>query len=128
MFLPRQSSWRCHETCETELETGRDMAFQIAVLPGDGIGPEIVKEAVVVLNAVSDRFGVEIETTEALVGGVAYDPTGHPLPPAPLTLCRNCDAVLLGAVGGPKWDNIQPPELRPEVGALLPLRRELGLF
>lgn len=104
------------------------MAARIAVLAGDGIGPEIVAVAVNVLQAVSRRFGFELSFEEALVGGVAYDATGHPLPPETLALCKSSDAVLLGAVGGPKWDNIQPASLRPEVGALLPLRRELGLF
>ncbi len=104
------------------------MTFHIAVLPGDGIGPEIVGEAVRVLQVAAERFSFAVETTEALVGGIAYDATGHPLPPDTLALCRKSDAVLLGAVGGPKWDSVQPPSLRPEVGALLPLRKELGLF
>lgn len=104
------------------------MTFHIAVLPGDGIGPEIVGEAVRVLAAVAASHEFSIVTEEALVGGAAYDATGTPLPPETLALCRRSDAVLLGAVGGPKWDNLQPPTLRPEVGALLPLRKELGLF
>src|SRR6185437_7153812 len=74
------------------------------------------------------RFGLELAFQEALIGGAAYDATGHPLPPETLALCKSSDAVLLGAVGGPKWDTVQPPALRPEVGALLPLRKELGLF
>jgi 3-isopropylmalate dehydrogenase len=101
---------------------------QIAVLAGDGIGPEIIAEAVRVLQAVSERFGLGLRFAEALVGGAAYDATGHPLPPETLAICKESAAVLLGAVGGPKWDNVQPPSLRPEVGALLPLRKELGLF
>lgn len=104
------------------------MRYRVAVLPGDGIGPEIVVEAVKALSFVAGGFGFEIEFTEALVGGIAYDKTGHPLPVDTLELCRKSDAILLGAVGGPKWDNIQPASLRPEVGALLPLRKELGLF
>ncbi len=104
------------------------MTFQIAVLPGDGIGPEIIREAVRVLEAAADGYKFSVATTEALVGGAAYDATGVPLPPQTLELCRVSDAVLLGAVGGPKWDSVQPPSLRPEVGALLPLRKELGLF
>ncbi len=104
------------------------MTFRIAVLAGDGIGPEIVDEAVKVLQAASAWFRFELALTPALVGGAAYDATGHPLPPETLALCRASDAVLLGAVGGPKWDAVEPPALRPEVGALLPLRRELGLF
>ena len=101
--------------------------YKIAVLPGDGIGAEIVPEAVKALKAVESRFGHEFQFTEALVGGAAYDETGTPLPDDTLKLCRNSDAVLLGAIGGPKWDNL-PVHLRPEVGALLPLRKELALY
>ncbi len=101
--------------------------YKIAVLPGDGIGVEIVPEAVKALQAAGKKFGMEFEFTEALVGGVAYDDGGHPLPSATLELCRQSDAVLLGAIGGPKWDNL-PVELRPEIGALLPLRKELELY
>ncbi len=104
------------------------MTYRIAVLAGDGIGPEIVRTTVTVLHGAAKKFGFTLETREALVGGAAYDATGHPLPPETLVLCKDSDAVLLGAVGGPKWDTIQPPSLRPEVGALLPLRKELGLF
>src|SRR5437868_2873540 len=100
----------------------------IAVLPGDGIGPEIVPQAVRVLKAIGPRFGSAFEFEEALLGGCAYDATGHPLPSETLDLCKRADAILMGAVGGPKWDKVEPPSLRPEVGALLPLRKELGLF
>jgi 3-isopropylmalate dehydrogenase len=100
------------------------MPHKIAVLAGDGIGPEVVAEAVKVLKA----SGVDLEFEDALVGGAAYDATGNPLPAATLDLCRSADAILLGAVGGPKWDQLQPVSLRPEVGALLPLRSELNLF
>jgi 3-isopropylmalate dehydrogenase len=99
------------------------MAYQIAVLPGDGIGPEVVAEAVKVLRAVRP----DLTLTEALIGGCAYDATGNPLPDETLELCKSSDAVLLGAVGGPKWDHL-PPASRPEVGALLKLRSELNLF
>lgn len=101
--------------------------YKIAVLPGDGIGVEIVPEAVKALKAIGEKFGHKFEFTEALVGGAAYDEKGHPLPEETLELCRKSDAVLLGAIGGPKWDNL-PVKLRPEVGALLPLRKELELF
>jgi 3-isopropylmalate dehydrogenase len=101
---------------------------RIAVLAGDGIGPEIVAEAVRVLKVLDQRFGIDLSFEEALVGGCAYDATGHPLPPETLELCKKSEATLLGAVGGPKWDNVQPSTLRPEVGALLPLRKELELF
>jgi 3-isopropylmalate dehydrogenase len=100
------------------------MPIKIAVLAGDGIGPEVVKEAVKVLGAVRS----DLEFEHALVGGAAIDATGEPLPSATLDLCRQADAVFLGAVGGPKWDQIEPPSRRPEVGALLPLRSELNLY
>lgn len=100
------------------------MPYKVAVLAGDGIGPEVTAEAVKVLKAV----GAPIEFEEASVGGAAYDETGHPLPESTLDLCKSSDAVLLGAVGGPKWDKVEPVSLRPEVGALLPLRAELNLF
>jgi len=100
------------------------MSFKVAVIAGDGIGPEVTAEAVKILNAVRNDFVLE----NALVGGAAYDATGHPLPVDTLELCKASDAVLLGAVGGPKWDRIADPTLRPEIGALLPLRRELNLF
>ena len=100
------------------------MSFKIAVLAGDGIGPEVTAEAVKVLQAT----GVAFEFENALIGGIAYDQKGHPLPPETLDLCKESDAVLLGAVGGPKWDNVQPASMRPEVGALLPLRSELNLY
>lgn len=101
--------------------------FKIAVLPGDGIGAEIVPEAIKALQAVGQKFGHEFQFTEALIGGAAYDAVGHPLPESTLDTCRASDAVLLGAIGGPKWDNL-PVQLRPEIGALLPLRKELGLY
>ncbi len=100
------------------------MAFKIAVLPGDGIGPEVITEAVKVVRAASDKYEFE----EAIIGGAAYDKTGHPLPPETLSLCREADAILMGAVGGPQWENIQPSSLRPEIGALLAIRSELNLY
>lgn len=100
------------------------MPHKIAVLAGDGIGPEVTAEAVKVLQATGLDFAFE----SALIGGCAYDDGGHPLPSATLDLCKVSDAVLLGAVGGPKWDQVQPITLRPEVGALLPLRSELNLY
>jgi 3-isopropylmalate dehydrogenase len=101
--------------------------YKIAVLPGDGIGVEIVPEAVKVLKVAGKRFGLEFEFTEAPIGGAAYDMSGNPLPASTLELCRRSDAVLLGAIGGPKWDNLLV-HLRPELGALLPLRKELELY
>ncbi|MFN3919148.1 MAG: 3-isopropylmalate dehydrogenase [Methylohalobius sp.] len=99
---------------------------KIAVLPGDGIGPEIVGEAMKVLDCLRQEFGVAVETEQALVGGAAYDAVGHPLPKQTLELAKAADAVLLGAVGGPKWEPLEY-SLRPE-RALLGLRCELGLF
>jgi len=101
--------------------------YRIAVLPGDGIGVEIVPQAVKALKAVAARYGHQFEFAEALVGGAACDAAGHPLPDETLALCKRSDAILLGAIGGPKWDQL-PVELRPEIGALLPLRKELALF
>lgn len=101
--------------------------YKIAVLPGDGIGVEIVPEAIKALNAITEKFGHKFEFTEALVGGAAYDAVGHPLPDETLELCKKSDAIILGAMGGPKWEEL-PVHLRPEVGALLPLRKELGLY
>ena len=97
---------------------------QIAILPGDGIGPEIVAQAVRVLKIVAP----DVSLATALVGGAAYDATGRPLPPETLELCKASDAILLGAVGGPQYDAIPDPNLRPERGALLPLRKHLGLY
>jgi 3-isopropylmalate dehydrogenase len=98
----------------------------IAVLPGDGIGPEVITEAVRVLGAVAKRSGASFEFEHALVGGAAIDATGRPLPPESLALCREADAILFGSVGGPTWDHL-PQEQRAERG-LLALRKELDLF
>ncbi len=102
------------------------MKKHIVLLPGDGIGVEVVAQAVKVLNAVQRRFGIEFTTEEALMGGCAIDAAGVPLPDETLAACKKADAVLLGAVGGPKWDNM-PSHLRPEAG-LLKIRKELGLY
>lgn len=100
--------------------------FNVAVLPGDGIGPEIVGEALKVMSAVGKKFSVEFKTTEALVGGASIDAYGKPLTDEVLKLALGSDAVLLGAVGGPKWEGLDY-SIRPE-RALLALRKELGLF
>jgi 3-isopropylmalate dehydrogenase len=102
------------------------MTHKIAVLPGDGIGTEIVAEALKVLDALRQNHGLQVETEEALIGGVAYDATGTPFPEATLKLCQQADSVLLGAVGGPKWEPLDY-SVRPERG-LLGLRSELELF
>ncbi len=101
------------------------MRARIAVLGGDGIGPEVAREGAAALRAVAARFGHEFELTEALVGGAAIDATGAPLPPETLALCRASAAILFGAIGGPRWGPAAP--VRPEQG-LLALRKELGLF
>jgi 3-isopropylmalate dehydrogenase len=102
------------------------MRARIALLPGDGIGPEVLEEGIRVLDAVAERWGHTFDTKSALIGGAAIDATGNPLPPATIALCRDCDAVLLGAVGGPKWDDPRA-KVRPEQG-LLGIRKALGLF
>jgi 3-isopropylmalate dehydrogenase len=102
------------------------MAYQIAVMPGDGIGTEVMTEAVKVLKAVGGRFGLQFETREAHVGGTAYEKAGHPLPEETLAIARGSDAILFGAVGGDQWDHL-PLELRPEA-AILGLRKQLGLY
>ncbi|CAK0745189.1 3-isopropylmalate dehydrogenase [Gammaproteobacteria bacterium] len=102
------------------------MTCKILVLPGDGIGVEIMAEAVKIIEVLRAEFGFSVEIETALVGGAAIDATGHPLPEETLRLAKNSDAVLLGAVGGPKWEPL-PYAVRPERG-LLGLRAELGLF
>jgi 3-isopropylmalate dehydrogenase len=102
------------------------MSFHIAVLPGDGIGPDVTTEAVKVLRAIGKKFGHRFEFSDAPVGGASLDLTGVPLPEETIKLCRASDAILLGAVGGPRWED-NPPELKPEQ-ALLGLRKVLGLF
>lgn len=99
---------------------------RIALLPGDGIGPEVVSAACFVLEAIAESFGHKFRMDEYPVGGVAIDICGSPLPEATLAACQEADAVLLGAVGGPKWDN-PTAKVRPEQG-LLGLRKELGVF
>ncbi|WP_159281343.1 3-isopropylmalate dehydrogenase [Rahnella variigena] len=99
----------------------------IAVLPGDGIGPEVMAQAYKVLEAVRQRFGLKITTSEYDVGGAAIDKHGSPLPEATVSGCEQADAILFGSVGGPKWEHL-PPNDQPERGALLPLRKHFKLF
>lgn len=103
------------------------MRFTLAVLPGDGIGPDVTTEAVKVLEAVGNRFGHDFDLEYGLVGGAAIDETGEALTARTLKMCRNKQAVLLGAVGDPKWDNDPAAKVRPEDG-LLAMRKGLGLF
>jgi 3-isopropylmalate dehydrogenase len=102
------------------------MQAKITLLPGDGIGPEVVAEGVKVLKTIGEKFGHTLEFTEALAGGIAIDETGNPLPDESLAACRQADAVLLGAIGGPKWSDPTAP-VRPEQG-LLKIRKALDLF
>jgi 3-isopropylmalate dehydrogenase len=99
----------------------------IAVLAGDGIGPEVMKEAIKVLDCAQKKFAFELSYHHADVGGIAIDNHGQALPPATLALCEKSDAILFGSVGGPKWENL-PPEQQPERAALLPLRKHFDLF
>jgi len=100
--------------------------FQIAIFSGDGVGPEIMNEALKVLEVVSDKYHIDVKWTTGLIGGSAYDACGTPLPEESLKLALAGDAVLLGAVGGPKWEGLDY-SVRPE-RALLGLREKLGLF
>lgn len=102
------------------------MNYKITVLPGDGIGPDIVEEALQVLKLIGEKYGHSFQLTEADMGGVAIDKHGVPLPQVTIDACKSSDAVLLGAVGGPKWDTL-PGHLRPEAG-LLGIRAALGLY
>lgn len=102
------------------------MKYKIAVLPGDGIGPEVTEQAVGIIQAVGKKYGYEFDMQEGLLGGCAIDAHGVPLPEQTLELCKSCNAVLLGAVGGPKWDTL-PGNIRPEAG-LLGIRAGLALF
>lgn len=102
-------------------------SYNIAVLAGDGIGPEVMAEAVKVLKATSAKFGFTLNFNEKLAGGCAIDACGTPLPEDTVKVCEGSDAILFGSVGGPKWDHL-PTAKRPESGALLPLRKKFGLY
>jgi 3-isopropylmalate dehydrogenase len=103
------------------------VTYSICLLSGDGIGPEITAEAVKILGIIGERFGVDFEFTEALLGGAAIDATGSALPDDTLAKAHRADAVLLAAIGGPKWDSTDPAKPRPEQG-LLGIRKALGLY
>ena len=102
-------------------------SFKVAVLSGDGIGPEVMAEALKVLDAVQTKFDVSFDRTFANVGGIAIDEDGQALPAKTVDVCKASDAILFGSVGGPKWESL-PPDEQPERGALLPLRKIFGLF
>lgn len=101
--------------------------FDIAVLSGDGIGPEVMKESIKVLEATGKKFGFSLNLELAPVGGAAYDLHQHPLPESTIKTAEKAQAILFGSVGGPKWEKL-PPELQPERGALLPLRKHFKLY
>ncbi|MCO4179339.1 3-isopropylmalate dehydrogenase [Proteus terrae] len=101
--------------------------YHIAVLPGDGIGPEVMAQAQKVMKAISERFSLNITTKEYDIGGIAIDNHGTPLPADTLAGCEQADAILFGSVGGPKWEHL-PANEQPERGALLPLRKHFKLF
>jgi len=101
--------------------------FKVAVLPGDGIGPEVMNEALKVLDAVEKKFNAKFERTFANVGGAGIDKEGKALPQTTVDICKAADAILFGSVGGPKWESL-PPDEQPERGALLPLRKIFGLY
>ena len=100
---------------------------KIAILPGDGIGPEVMREAVKVLNAIQQKYAFELDCEFADVGGCAIDRHGEALPPGTVELCESSDAILFGSVGGPDWEDL-PPEKQPERASLLPLRKRFDLF
>ncbi|UFN69929.1 3-isopropylmalate dehydrogenase [Vibrio alginolyticus] len=104
-----------------------DKSYKIAVLPGDGIGPEVMAQAHKVLDAIEKKYGIAFERDEHDVGGIAIDNHGSPLPESTVKACEESDAVLFGSVGGPKWEHL-PPNDQPERGALLPLRKHFQLF
>ena len=101
--------------------------FNISILSGDGIGPEVMAQAILVLESVSDRYDFNLSLDHQLVGGIAIDEKSTPLPDETLKSCEHSDAILFGSVGGPKWESL-PPDQQPERGALLPLRKHFGLF
>ena len=103
------------------------MNYKIALIRGDGIGPEVVNEAVKVMDTVGAKFGHQFEYVDVLLGGCAIDAVGKSYPDGTAEACKACDAVLLGAVGGPKWGHATEPEKRPET-ALLSIRKDLGLY
>ncbi|MBL6922131.1 MAG: 3-isopropylmalate dehydrogenase [Akkermansiaceae bacterium] len=105
------------------------MSHTITILPGDGIGPEVMDVALEVLEATAAKFNFQVSHSNHLVGGAALDATSNetPLPQDTIAACEKADAILFGSVGGPKWENL-PPDIQPERGALLPLRKHFGLF
>lgn len=102
-------------------------SYKIAVLPGDGIGPEVMEACNFVMESISKKYSLEFEFQEAKIGGIAIDTYGTALPESTLEICKSSDGILLGSIGGPKWEKL-PPEQQPERAALLPLRKYFNLF
>ena len=103
------------------------MKLKIAVLPGDGIGPEVTNQSIKVLKCIAEKFNHEVETSSGLVGAVAIDKFNDPYPDKTHELCKGSDAILFGAIGDPKYDNDPKAKIRPEQG-LLKMRKQLGLY
>ena len=101
--------------------------LKFAVLPGDGIGPEVMQVALNVLQVVADKHQFKLDYEQADVGGIAIDNHGEALPQSTLEVCQAADAILFGSVGGPKWESL-PPKEQPERAALLPIRKAFSLF
>lgn len=125
VFLRKEKAKK--KQSETSKQNNSTMKLKIAVLAGDGIGPEISAQGVAVMSAVCDKFGHEVSYEQALCGAAAIDATGDPFPEETLRICRDADAVLFSAVGDPKYDNDPTAPVRPEQG-LLAMRKQLGLF
>ena len=115
-----------YQSTTLQMAVGAKDVYKIAVLKGDGIGPEIVEATLPVLSTVGQKSGFRFEFEEADIGGIAIDKHNDPFPESTLGICKSSDSILLGAIGGYKWDN-NPRELRPESG-LLKMRSSLGLF
>ena len=124
------AAWRgargARRAATTTMMGARKDSYDVTLLKGDGIGPEISAATISVLDALTARFNFKLAYNDALIGGAAVDATGEPFPDASLEACRASDAILLACIGGPKWDGL-PREQRPESG-LLRMRKELGLF
>ncbi|MHA2060034.1 MAG: isocitrate/isopropylmalate family dehydrogenase, partial [Candidatus Ranarchaeia archaeon] len=103
------------------------MNKHIAILAGDGIGPEVMDQALKILHVINEKYNLSLEWSPSLVGGAAIDQLGEPLPQTTRQNCEQSQAILFGAVGGPKWDDL-PPGKDPVHGALLPLRKEFDLY
>ena len=126
-FLMLCADMRLDEQQCGSYHDARMSTYRVAVLAGDGIGPEVMHEALRVLSAAEQKYGFNTQRVEKPVGGAGIDASGKALPEDTLAECEAADAILFGSVGGPKWENL-PPDERPERGALLPLRAHFGLY